>query len=96
MPPDTHEADVAWAGPRRMMQPVKTFEQPVRLTGAVDRLPRTYIYCTRPGPGDAFRQFADRARAEPGWRHHELDASHNPHITMPETLADLLDAISAT
>lgn len=96
MPADTPEADVAWAGPRRMMQPIKTFEQPLRLTGAVDRLPRTYIYCTRPGPGDAFRQFADRARAEPGWKYHELDASHNPHITMAETLADLLDRISAT
>lgn len=95
MPPDTSEADVAWAGPRRMLQPIKTFEQPLRLTGAVDRLPRTYIYCTRPGPGDVFRQFADRARAESGWRCHELDASHNPHITMPETLAALLDEISA-
>ncbi|HEX7437229.1 MAG TPA: alpha/beta hydrolase [Caldimonas sp.] len=94
MPPDTSAADLAWAAPRRMMQPLKTFEQALRLTGAVERLPRTYIYCTRPGPGDAFRQFSDRARTEPGWRCHELDASHNPHITMPETFAALLDAIA--
>lgn len=94
MPPDTSAADVAWAGPRRMMQPLATLEQPLRLTGAVDRLRRTYIYCTRPGPGDAFRQFADRARSEPGWTYHELDASHNPHITMPETFAALLDDIA--
>jgi pimeloyl-ACP methyl ester carboxylesterase len=91
MPPDTPEADVAWAGPRRMMQPLATFEQKLRLTGAAERLPRSYVYCTRPGPGDAFRQFAERARSEPGWRYDELDASHNPHITMPETLAALLD-----
>jgi hypothetical protein len=41
-----------------------------------------------------FRQFADRARAAPGWDFHELDASHNPHITIPETLAALLDRIA--
>jgi pimeloyl-ACP methyl ester carboxylesterase len=94
MPSDTRTLDVAWAAPRRMMQPLQTFEQALRLTGAVERLPRTYVYCTRPGPGDVFRQFAGRARAEPGWHYRELDASHNPHITMPETFAALLDTIA--
>ncbi len=96
MPPDTAEADLAWAGPRRIMQPLATFEQALRLTGAVERLPRSYVYCTRAGPGDAFRQFAERARTEAGWRYDELDASHNPHITMPETLAALLDRLTSS
>lgn len=95
MPPDTAEADLAWAVPRRIMQPLATLEQRLRLTGAVERLPRSYIYCTRFGIGDFFRRFADRARGDAGWRYDELDASHNPHITMPETLAALLDRISA-
>ena len=30
-----------------------------------------------------------------GWRHHEIDASHNPHITAPDALAVLLDSIAA-
>jgi pimeloyl-ACP methyl ester carboxylesterase len=94
LPPDTAEADVAWALPRRVMQPVKTFEQAIHLTGAVDTLPRSYIYCTQPGPGDVFRQFADRAKTEAGWRYFELDASHNPHITMPQTLMTLLDGLT--
>lgn len=94
MPPDTPAADLEWAMPRRVMQPIGTFEQPIRLSGAVDRLPRTYIYARRAGPGDVFRQFADRARAE-GWGYHELDASHNPHITLVAPLADLLDRIAA-
>ena len=96
MPPDTPAADVAWAVPRRLSQPIKTFTQPIVLTGAVDRLPRSYLYCNRPGPGDGFRPFSERAQREPGWRHAELDASHNPQVTMPETLARLLIELTTT
>jgi pimeloyl-ACP methyl ester carboxylesterase len=95
LPPDTPEEDVAWMSPRRRPQPAKTGEQPIRLTGAVERLPRTYIYCLRPRPGDVFRQFAERARAEPGWQCLEIDTSHNPHITAPDALATMLDEIAA-
>ena len=94
LPPDTDQTDVSWIMPRRVMQPRKTFEQPVRLTGAGERLPRTYIYCTRPSPGDVFRQFAERARSDPRWRSHEIDASHSPHVTAPAVLADLLAALA--
>jgi pimeloyl-ACP methyl ester carboxylesterase len=94
MPPDTPPDIVAWAVPRRMPQPLRTLTQPARISGAVERLPRTYIYCTRVGPGDMFRPFAERTRAEPSWTYHELDASHNPHLTMPETFVELLDAIA--
>jgi pimeloyl-ACP methyl ester carboxylesterase len=93
MPPDTSEEDVAWAVPLRVMQPLGTFEQPLPLTGAVDQVPRTYVYCTRAGPGDVFRQFARRAKTEAGWGYEELDASHNPHITMPKKLMALLDRV---
>ena len=94
MPPDTCEADVAWVTPRRVMQPLKTFEQPLHLTGAGERIPKAYIYCTRPAPGDVFRQFAQRARSETGWRYFEIDASR-PHVTVPTSLATLLDRIVA-
>jgi len=95
MPPDASADDLAWAAPLRMMQPLRTFEQKLRLTGAVDRLPRSYIYCTRQGPGDVFRQLINRARTEQGWTYFELDASHNPHITIPEALAALLDDLTS-
>ncbi len=95
LPPDTSETDVAWVMPRRVMQPMRTFEQQVHLSGAVEGLPKTYIYCTRPAPGDIFRQFGERARSDRGWRYFEIDASHSPHITAPEVLATLLDKIVA-
>ena len=94
LPSDTHPDDVAWSMPRRVMQPLKTWEQPIELTGAVNALPTSYIYCSKFGPGDVFRQFADRARSEAGWTYFEMDASHNPHITVPKELAVLLDGIA--
>jgi len=94
LPPDTSEEDVAWVTPRRVMQPINTFEEPVSLTGAGDRLPKTYIYCTRPAPGNIFQTFARRAQSEPGWQYIEINASHSPHVTVPAVLAALLHRIA--
>jgi len=94
LPPDTPEADLAWIMARRLPQPIKTFATPLRLNGSTDAPPRSYIACTRIGPFDVFRPFAERARREPGWRMFELDASHNPHITCQQALADMLDSIA--
>jgi pimeloyl-ACP methyl ester carboxylesterase len=94
MPADTPAADVAWAAGRRLPHPIRTFEQPVRLAGQAAPPPRSYIYCRRIGPVDVFRQFAERAHRE-GWRTFEIDASHNPHITAPRALLELLTRIMA-
>jgi pimeloyl-ACP methyl ester carboxylesterase len=91
MPPDTSEADKAWAAPRRMPQPLQTFAQGLKLSREPVQ-PRHYIYCKRHNPGDPFRQFLERARRE-GWPSYEIDASHNPHITCPEILAEVLERI---
>jgi pimeloyl-ACP methyl ester carboxylesterase len=93
LPPDTSETDLAWMTPRRVMQPIKTFEQPVRLSGAGERVPTTYIYCTRTGPIDIFKPFAQWARSRASWRYMEMEASHSPHVTSPEALAALLHHI---
>jgi pimeloyl-ACP methyl ester carboxylesterase len=93
MPPDTSPEDAAWASPRRRKQPIKTFEQKLVLSGK--KLPPLhYIYALKSGPGDVFRQFGERAKSE-GWKYYEIDASHNPHITAPEALKDLIFKIMA-
>ena len=94
LPPDTSEADVEWITPRRVMQPLKTLEEPIHLTGAGERLPKTYITCMKPSPGNMFQQFARRAKNEPGWHYMEIDSTHSPHITVPEVLATLFDNIA--
>jgi pimeloyl-ACP methyl ester carboxylesterase len=95
MPPDTAPEDVAWASPRRRPQPIKTFEQKIKLESKEPPPPRHYIYATKNGPGDVFRQFGERAKSEAGWKYYEIEASHNPHITCPDVLMKLLSEIMA-
>jgi pimeloyl-ACP methyl ester carboxylesterase len=94
-PPDTPAADLEWLTERRVNMPFKCFESALKLHGGELTLPRSYIYATRSAPADAFVPFAARARSEPGWRYDEIDASHSPHVTAPETLMTLLEKIVA-
>jgi pimeloyl-ACP methyl ester carboxylesterase len=89
-PPDTAPEDLAWIAPRRRWQPIGCFTQPLLLRNSGSSLRRSYIYCTRLGPGDPFGQFARRFRSDPAWRFYELDASHSPNITAPEALVRVL------
>jgi pimeloyl-ACP methyl ester carboxylesterase len=95
MPADTAPDDFAWANPRRRPQPIRTYEQPVRLTGGPLTLPRHYIWCRNTAPQN-FRRFYDKVQNLPGWRTHALEATHNPHITVPDVLRDLLGEIVRT
>ena len=94
VPPDTSETDLAWLMPRRVMHPLRAFEEPIRLTGPEGAVRRAYIYCTRIAPGDVFGPFAERARREAGWQDLELEASHSPNVTAPEALAALLEKLA--
>jgi pimeloyl-ACP methyl ester carboxylesterase len=94
-PPDTTSADVAWLTERRVDMPIKCFEMPLKLRHGQLTLPRSYIYATRITPADTFGPFAKRLKSEPGWRYHEIDASHSPHVTAPEALMGLLQKIVA-
>jgi pimeloyl-ACP methyl ester carboxylesterase len=79
-----------WYAERLRFHPLGAFEQPLRLTGAVDRLPRTYVRCA----GNVelehhFTGFVERALDE-GWDYRVIDAPHDAHVAAPETLARLL------
>ena len=95
-PPDTSTEDREWLAERRLPQSVRCFDSPLRMTGGELTLPRDYIYCTRIAPADTFGRFAERAKREAGWRYHEIDASHSPHVTAPEALLALLLTITVS
>lgn len=82
------DADLTWADARTGPQPLKTFEQPIRLSNpAAQALPRTYIRCTE-SPGLSAQ--AERIRTTPGWRYCEIATSHLPMMTEPVKLTALL------
>jgi pimeloyl-ACP methyl ester carboxylesterase len=94
-PSDTSPGDTEWLSKRRVNQPVRCFDMPLKLHGGELTLPRSYIYALRATPADTFRRFAERAKSEPGWRYHEIDASHSPHVTASGALMALLQKIVA-
>jgi pimeloyl-ACP methyl ester carboxylesterase len=93
-PPDTPQADLDWLTERRVDMPIKCFEQGLKLSAEPAML-RSYIYASRITPADTFGPFAARAKSEPGWRCHEIDASHSPNVTAPEALMEVLQKIVA-
>jgi hypothetical protein len=83
-------ADRRWLVDRLRPTPFRTFTQPVRLkNAAAEKIPRTYIRCLQHASA-SFDRFAEKARRTPGWRLRELTAAHEPFVTVPRELTDLL------
>lgn len=92
---DVTPDDAAWLAPRRGPQPLKAFEERIRLAGKAEGLPKAYVYCTAKPADDPFRPVADRVRQLGHWRYFEIASGHTPNITQPKALAALLDTIVA-
>ncbi|MBT2233385.1 hypothetical protein KLK06_46805 [Nonomuraea sp. NEAU-A123] len=82
----TDPDDAQWLQERLRPQPLRTFTEGTRLTGAVDRIPGTAVYC-RPQTF-AFDRFAEAV----GYRTVALDAPHDVMLTDPGAgaVADIL------
>ncbi|MEV6337179.1 alpha/beta hydrolase family protein [Nocardia vinacea] len=74
----------AWLTARLLPHPLRTFTEPTRLTGAVDRIAGTAI-CCRPQTYPF-----DRFAAAAGYRTLALNGPHNVMLTAPEALAEML------
>ncbi|MFD5055632.1 alpha/beta fold hydrolase [Streptomyces tendae] len=83
----TDQADVDWLTARLTPHPWLTYTEPLRLTGAGDKVAASFIECT-----DWMRVFethAERA-AERGWPVHTIPTGHEAMVTAPGALAELL------
>ena len=89
-------ADAAWSEARRVPHPARCFAEPVRLTQPLEEFPftRTYIKATADAPdapGNAvFWATAERAKASPAWRYHEIDTNHMIANNRPAEMAAIL------
>ena len=78
--------------PYDVPQSLKTFTEPLALSGAVKALPATYILMLEEGKvaeNADFAPFVERARQR-GWRVTTMTGDHNPQNSAPQALTDLL------
>lgn len=89
----TEQSDLDWLSARLTPHPWLTYTEPLRLTGAVDRVPAAFIECT--DWKRVFQSHAERAAAR-GWSVHNIETGHEAMVTAPRDLADLLLKVHAS
>ena len=86
--------DRDWVNRQSTLHPLACFQQPARLTGAMNRIADiTYILATGWSPSP-FPQFYDKAKAR-GWKALTLVCGHDVMLDQPEELTQELLAISS-
>jgi pimeloyl-ACP methyl ester carboxylesterase len=89
---NVNAADRAWVNRQCTMQPIATFEQPLRLKGAGDAVKDvTHILATG-FDGSPFPFSHERAKAR-GWRTLTIDCGHDVMLDRPEELTNVLFSI---
>ena len=96
VPADQPPAITEWAHPRRVMQPLKTFTQPLTLVNGETTLPRSLVYCTLDkDPDSNVARRAAEIKADPSWRYFELQTGHNLHYSAPEETVGILTSLAS-
>jgi hypothetical protein len=87
-------ADLSWLHSKLTAHPLKTWETPIAWRNpTAERIPRTYVVCTgnsTPAEIAAHKKTWDA----PGWRLETLPTGHDPMITMPHELVELLRTLA--
>src|SRR5262245_607680 len=83
-------ADRAWVDRLCVPQPIATFTDKIRLTGAVDRVARkTYVRAANyANPG--FDRALGMIKSDPTWRTHAVACGHDVMVDAPERLCEIL------
>jgi pimeloyl-ACP methyl ester carboxylesterase len=81
--------DRDWVNRQCTVQPLATFQQPIRLTGAIHQIENvTFILASGWGPGP-FRPFYEQAKTK-GWKTLAIECGHDVMLDQPEALTDAL------
>ena len=83
-------ADRDWVNRRQTPQPFRLYLQPLDFDAErVDALARTFIDCTQPALATIAPSRA-RVRSEPGWTVVEMATGHDPMVSEPAALSQIL------
>jgi pimeloyl-ACP methyl ester carboxylesterase len=84
------QSDIDWITRRCTPQSLLTFMQPIRTTGAADKVKRKVYIRAEGHPGPTFAPFGEMAKTTPGWEYHSVTCGHEVMIEMPNELAEIL------
>lgn len=88
-------ADVAWVEAHLTPQPLKTYEDALRLDHPIGNgSPVSYVACVDP-PFEGVAPARERARREPDWSYMEIASGHDAMVIAPGLLAATLLDIAA-
>lgn len=81
---------LAWLAPRLTPQPVGTYQEKLVLSNLLGNgVPRTYVDCTA-SPFAPLVEVKKNLKRQGGWNWVELASHHDPMITEPQMLSELL------
>lgn len=84
------DEDRAWVDSKTTEQPLGVSLQPIKLTGARDRVPKKCYIRAAPYDNPAFDTYLETCAADPGWTTYSLPCGHDIMVDMPERLAEIL------
>jgi hypothetical protein len=86
--------DADWVNRQCTMQPLATFQQPLRLTGGIEKVKNvTFIFATG-YEATPFPPFFERAKTK-GWKTLTMDCGHDVMLDLPAKLTQALIETSA-
>jgi pimeloyl-ACP methyl ester carboxylesterase len=83
------EKNQAWIDSQCTPQPIRTFTQPVSLTGARERIAKRAYIRAAAYPNEPF-DAARNGAAKRGWKTYDVPCGHDIMVDMPERLAEIL------
>jgi pimeloyl-ACP methyl ester carboxylesterase len=84
--------DRDWVNRQCTMQPLATFQQPIHLTGAIDRIENVTFILANGWAPSPFPPFYEKAKAK-GWGTRTLECGHDVMLDKPQELVEELLAI---
>ena len=83
-------ADAEWVDAKMTCQPLGAALQPIRLSGARERVAKRAYIRTSLSPSPVFDGFAEALRARGGWRVYDEACGHDMMVDQPQRLAEIL------
>ena len=85
-----NERDRAWVDAQCVVQPIGTMLQPIRLTGARDRIVKKSYIRASAYDSPYFQGYYTALRKDPAWRCYEVACGHDVMLDDPDRLTEIL------